>query len=316
MRESDLIQAAISEMGAHGAVCDKLDGVTRRSVPPGDDMGWIRLHNRDVGVLISVDPVIQGVHYDPATATPEQVAYKAIARNVSDIAAMGARPTGAVVSVVLSRSMIEEDAHRLVVGLVRAGRRLGCPVVGGDTAFSDGPTVITATVMACAGESPPVLRSTARPGEAVCVTGRLGGSLDRTLGEPGHLTFTPRIDAGQELASFVSAMMDLSDGLAMDLPRLCEASGVGAVIPLADLPISPAALAASQTSGRPPWQHAIGDGEDYELLFTCPIDRVPTHAAGIKVTHIGMTTEDAAVSFRDSAGHAIDHTSMGWEHHT
>jgi len=217
----------------------------------GDDCAVLRAR-RDRYLLYTCDPVIEGVHYLPATPA-RQVGWKAMARNLSDIAAMGGLPRWAVVSLGLRRDTPVRYVNDLYRGLRAAATPFGCAIVGGDTAHVRREQFVVVTLL---GEVEPkrlVLRSGARPGDRVFVTGKLGGSL---AGK--HLTFTPRIREARWLTQHyrVHAMMDLSDGLASDLQRLVDASGVGFDLRADAIPAN-GTLAA-----------ALGDGEDFELLFT------------------------------------------------
>lgn len=238
--------------------------MTSISVPIGigDDMAQIALSEKE-SVLITTDMLLDGVHFDLSTTDIKQVGYKAMAVNLSDCAAMATDPIAAVVSVGLPQGMSEDHLKTLHEGLSQAGQQFGCVLVGGDTTCwrSNAPLVINIAMLSrpyvhCT----PVKRSTAQVGDAICVTGTLGGSLSGH-----HLTFTPRIQEAKALTQSVPihAMMDLSDGLSTDLPRLCQASQVGAHIDAKQLPLSESAL-----NSPDPIQAALGDGEDFELLFT------------------------------------------------
>jgi thiamine-monophosphate kinase len=240
------------------------------------------------GDLLTCDPVIEGVHYKPATP-PYRVGWKAMARNLSDIAAMAGCPRYAVVSLGLRPATPVRYVTELYRGMRAVARQFHCEIVGGDTARVRGPQFIVVTLLGHADR--PVLRSGARPGDHVFVTGKLGGSF----ASGKHLTFTPRIREAHWLARHcrIHAMLDISDGLASDLQRLVESSRVGFDISSAQIPISTAVRRGSvlvrrrspdravpadrQVStecgvGRPSHNetlgHALTDGEDFELLFT------------------------------------------------
>ena len=232
-------------------------------VGPGDDCAVLesppggKCHQ-----LLKTDAVVEGVHF-LASSPPAAVGWKAAARAVSDIAAMGGRPTHAVVTVVAPGLTATSWLLAVYRGLARCARTHGFSLVGGETSGApDGaPVMLNVTML---GEVEPgrcVLRSGGRPGDAVFVTGRLGGSL----ASGRHLTFRPRLAEAQWLARHVrpSAMMDLSDGLGQDLPRLARASGTGWLIDPARLPCHRGCTPAE----------ALGDGEDFELLFTVPRSR-------------------------------------------
>lgn len=276
-------------------------------IPPGDDMGAIRVGDRML--LVTVDQVADGVHVNLEAHGPEATARKAITRNLSDVAAMAARPRAAVAAACLPRSMDEPTARRLFDALHATASRYDCPLIGGDVSVWDQRLLLTVTILAEPWPGiPPVLRRGARAGDVVCVTGELGGSL-----AGHHLRFEPRIEAARELAALgATSMIDLSDGLARDLGHLCRQSDVGAVIEAARLPIR------GDVTGPDPWLAAVGDGEDYELCVTMPPGRVPDKAGGVKVTPIGQIVESprggAVLQWPDGACRALD--NLGWEHHS
>jgi thiamine-monophosphate kinase len=234
----------------------------------GDDAAALR-PSRGKLLLATCDPVIEGVHFD-RTATDEQVGWKAMMRNVSDLAAMGGEPRWAVVSAALPRDFPVRRALAIQRGLDRAARRFGVAIVGGDTARSRGGVQLTVTALGEVAPREMVTRAGARPGQALFVTGSLGGSRARK-----HRTFVPRVAEARFLAArgFASAMMDLSDGLASDLERLRERSGVGFEVWAGELPVSPAARRGGASRAEQA-RRAMEDGEDYELVFTVPRAKV------------------------------------------
>jgi thiamine-monophosphate kinase len=190
-----------------------------------------------------------------------------MAVNLSDIAAMAGRPVAAVVSVGLPRTGGRALAEELYLGLREVADAFGTAVVGGDTNSWDGPLVISVTLLGEATERGPVTRSGARPGDWLLTTGPFGGSI---LGH--HLDFTPRVREALHLheAAPLHAMIDVSDGLAADAWHLCEESRCGAVLSAEAIPIS--AAARQMRDGRTPLEHALGDGEDFELVFAVAPD--------------------------------------------
>lgn len=290
------------------------------SIPPGDDMGGVRIVG-DEQVLITVDQLADGVHFDLATATLEQVARKAITRNLSDVAAMAARPVAAVAAACLPRGFSDERATRLFDAMHDVAALFDCPLIGGDIAAWKGRLLLSVTVLARPGGIDPVLRSGAAVGDSIYVTGTLGGSLVTLDGRTHHLDFTPRLIEARALAGCTAtrptAMMDLSDGLAQDLPRLCEASGVAAELDASRLPLGPAAMIAARRSGREPWRHAVGDGEDYELLFTAD-GLIPDNVGDTPITRIGRIVAHAGGEPRAvltlPGGERVAMSGMGWEH--
>lgn len=269
----------------------------------GDDLAVLEWPADDL-LLIGVDQVLDGVHFDLACHSPRQIGAKAMNRNLSDCAAMGCLPAAAVATVALPHSMTMDHAKELYMGMKSAADIYYCPVVGGDTATWNGPLAMTVTILGRSAGQQPIPRDGARPGDGIYVTGPLGGSI---LGR--HMTFEPRVHLGRQLGqhAHVSAMIDLSDGLSRDLRQICHLSGVGAVIEAKCIPIHEDARKLSQSNGRSPLDHALHDGEDYELLFTTSTALPP---AGIK---IGTVTEDKAIMI-SSDGVTEPLASGGWEH--
>jgi len=226
----------------------------------GDDCAVMPANSRPQ--LITTDPVIYGRHFDDAVP-PRAVGAKLLKRNLSDLAAMGARPTAAVISLALDQRVRTRWLEQFYRGLSATARRFRVPIVGGDIAQSDG--FLGAFLTLCGEAAGPrvVLRTGARTGDWIYVTGALGGSL---LGH--HWRFTPRLAEGEWLArrGEVRAMMDLSDGLAKDLPALAPAGAEPALDGPA-VPVSAAARTLARRTARTPLAHALGDGEDYELVF-------------------------------------------------
>lgn len=219
----------------------------------GDDCAVLECADRKNYLLLTCDPVVEAVHFAPQTP-PRQVGWKAMARNLSDIAAMGGRPRWAVVSIGLRAHTPVRYVKELYDGLQTAARRFGCAVVGGDTTRVRGPMFVVVTLVGEVERQRVALRSGARVGDAVFVTGRFGGAVSSGK----HLAFIPRLREARWLMEHfpIHAMLDVSDGLASDLQRLAEASGVGFDIRSASVPAHGSLRAA------------LCEGEDYELLFT------------------------------------------------
>ncbi len=230
---------------------------TRFPVPIGDDMAVIRIGGERV--LFATDMLLAGTHFDPAAMTPRQIGRKALAVNLSDVAAMAAKPVCAVAAVGLATGSSRTDCEQLYIGMQEIGNAFGCPLAGGDVTIGRGPMSIAISILAEPAGIEPVTRSGAKVGDAIAVTGRLGGSI-----AGGHFSFTPRIAEARRLAKEcdLSAMIDLSDGLSSDLRHICDESGVGAEIDAAAVPIADAAEGELN--------RALCDGEDFELLFTLP----------------------------------------------
>jgi thiamine-monophosphate kinase len=255
-------------------------------IGPGDDAAAL-FWQADQVCLVTTDMLLEGSCFRLAEAGPRRVGRKAMAVNLSDIAAMAGRPVAAVVSVGLPRRSGRSLAEELYAGLREMADQFATAVVGGDTNSWDGPLVISVALLGEAIPPGPVRRSGARPGDYLLVTGPLGGSI---LGK--HLDFTPRVREAQQLlrAAPLHAMIDVSDGLGADVFHLCEESGCGASLRAEAIPI--AADAYKLADGRSPLEHALGDGEDFELVAAlAPEDarRLLSEqpVAGITLVHIG-----------------------------
>lgn len=229
---------------------------------PGDDCAILAPSSRPQ--LITTDMLMDGTDFVVAEVGPRCAGRKAMNANLSDIAAMAGTPVAAVAAVALPRSGGLGFAGELYLGLRDAADRFGVPIIGGDTNSWNGPLVVAVTVFGETVGRGAVMRAGARVGDWLFVTGPLGGSI---LGR--HLEFTPRIREALALHDAVElhAMCDISDGLAADLQHILEESQVGAVLRAEAVPIARAATQLSGSSGKPPLAHALGDGEDFELLF-------------------------------------------------
>ncbi len=256
-------------------------------IGPGDDCAVVNFN--EGSLLVTTDQCADGVHFILSQCGPEVAGYKVMARNLSDIAAMAGTPLAAVATVMLPKGMAERDAQEIYRGMRRAGDRFDCPVVGGDVGSWDGKLMLTVTMFGKPAAGKPITRGGAQVGDAICVTGTLGGSL------PGgkHLTFVPRIAEAAELAKRfdLHAMIDISDGFAQDLGHICRQSGVGAEIIADEVPLSAAARQASN-----PLTAALYDGEDYELLFTLSQKNAATLLAvkptTATISRVGRITAD------------------------
>ncbi len=265
--------------------------VSRAVIGPGDDCAAISA-GRGL-VLVSTDMLLEGTHFDSDDA-PEAIGGKTIAVSLSDAAAMGVRPEAVVAAAAFRRPTERAFAEKLVRGMARVCAESGVELVGGDVTSWDGPLALSSTVLAlAAGMENVVKRSTASAGDIIYVTGALGGSR---LG--GHLSFKPRIEEGVFLAEngFASSMIDVSDGLARDVANIAHASGAGAAVEADKIPVSDAARTAAESSGRTALEHAIGDGEDFELLFTArpaAVEKLEeTWPFETALTRIGEITEN------------------------
>jgi thiamine-monophosphate kinase len=273
-------------------------------VPPGDDLAVLKWNPGDV-LLVGVDQVLDGVHFDSAVHSPRQIGRKVMNRNLSDCAAMACLPAAAVATVAAPRGVGVDYLKELFLGLRDAADPWTCPVVGGDTGSWPGKRVVTVTILGRSAGVEPVRRSGARVGDLVFVTGPLGGSF---LGR--HMTFAPRITLARELAraGAVTAMVDLSDGLSRDVRHVCDASGVGIEIDASRVPIHDDAQELFRRDRRSPLEHALHDGEDHELLYTGPATAISPLG-----TLIGKVVEERGVWLK-TAGGRTPLEPGGWEH--
>lgn len=228
--------------------------------------------------LTTTDMLMDGVHFVVGEAPWALIGRKCLAVSLSDIAAMGGWPRMAYLSVAWPKSLADQAADEFQAGFLELATEFGVALAGGDTNFWSGPLVVNVTVVGTAGAGGVISRGGARPGDIVCVTGALGDSLK--TGE--HLRFVPRV---REVAALVAvcqptAMVDISDGLATDLGHVLAASGVGACLDLAALPMAPTLGGLGREEAV---RRALTDGEDFELCMTLR----PEDAAGILAQNIG-----------------------------
>jgi len=309
------------ESGLHSHIYARSAGVTGRfpqvQAGPGDDCAVLA---GPVGrrVLATVDHLIEGRHYEgPAGRATgfDAIARKAVARSVSDIAAMGGSLhewSAALATAALPHGFPQRDADELFDRLQFWCEHWRCPLVGGDAAAFGGgacagPLTLTVTVLGLAHAARgPVLRSGARPGDGVFVTGALGGSLRSGR----HLTFEPRLREAGELCELLGgdlrAMLDISDGLGRDGARLAAASGVSIELDAAMIPCHAGCA----------WREALRDGEDYELVFTAASGApVPARCADTPITRIGSVAAGGPrCAVRGLDGSVHDASNEGWDH--
>jgi thiamine-monophosphate kinase len=320
----------LAELGEFGLI-DLLakmvgGGDERLLIGIGDDAAAWR--GDDSIQLATVDSFIEGVHFTPQTTPWPDVGWKSLAVNLSDIAAMGGIPRYALVSLALPDDSQVEDVAALYGGMLKLAKQYGVTIVGGD--ISRAPLVaISITVLGSSPTKKILTRSSARPGETVAVTGRLGAAAAglELLKSKGHadpeaettlknafLHPTPRIAEGLLLVEQgVKTAIDISDGLVADLNQICKASQVGARLEVERIPVEPAVKTAF---GDRALELALSGGEDYELLFTASseiVERVKK-ATSVPITAIGEITAGKALALVDKEGNPFKLKRAGWEH--
>lgn len=334
----------VQQLGELGLIQQIRESGRGRSAPGvrtgiGDDAAVLDT-SPGAALIVTTDLLIEGVHFRRASASPHDIGWKAMAVNLSDVAAMGGSPRWALVALALPDSAEAEDVHALYRGMREAADLHEVSIVGGDTSVSLEGWFITVTLI---GEHAgvPRLRSMARPGDAVAVTGTLGRSAAglAALAAPSegasgddaaaleevaaaHLRPVPRVAEGRWLGaqSSVHALMDSSDGVATDLGHICRASHVAARVALDRLPVSPAVRRAARVLRGNVMEWATGGGEDYELLLTCDRDAAPALAEGLRretgtsLTVIGEIASGApGVTWVDASGATV-RVRGGYEH--
>ena len=297
MNEFDLISRLTRSLPTSEAVV----------VGAGDDCAVLDFGLPDRLLLFKTDAVVEGIHFTAATE-PQKIGRKALARCLSDIAAMAGTPGAALVTIALPRNFDPGFVEEVYAGMNELARRHGVAIVGGETTTNPGGMLLSVALLGFVPRGKGVLRSGAKAGDAIFVTGELGGSLSGK-----HLEFEPRLAEARWLAQHfqVHAMIDISDGLAGDLRHILTASRVGAELRSPSIPISREARLAAKagSAAKPALLAALTDGEDFELLFTVTArDAVPLLDAWRKqfpqvpLTCIGKIREGDGVIIRDKHG--------------
>lgn len=286
----------------------------------GDDAAVIRTKGKDKFILFTMDTLIEGIHFTLDALTPYRIGWKALAVNLSDIAAMGGIPQYALVSLGLKSG----TSTKLVAGLYRGIKALAgkyrVSIIGGDTVQSPRQLTITIALLGEVERKYLTLRSGAQAGDKILVSGDLGAATAHRL-QGRHLPPRPRVEEARAILKRVkpTSMIDLSDGLAGDLKHICEASRVGAEIRPEKIPISRRTRKIARDLGQDPLWLALEGGEDYELLFTLPakgIDRLIS-GIGFPVSLIGeITNKKGKISLAGKNGHARPLKTKGYEHFT
>jgi thiamine-monophosphate kinase len=287
----------------------------------GDDCAVLRVRPGHES-LVTTDLTLEGIHFRRDWHPAESVGHRCL----SDIAAMGGEPVAAFLSLALPRNTSQAWVERFAESLIRLAKKHGVTLAGGDTAESPNGILADIIVVGTVPKGQAVLRSGARPGDRIYVSGELGGSAAAVLqmkakpkrklnprDYPRHFYPEARLELGRILREkrLVTAMIDTSDGLSTDLAHICQESGVGAELAADSIPRARVGKPAREVD----LDLALHGGEDYELLFTVrPGKRVPAQIAGVPLTPIGVITRARRILVRNSKGVAYELQARGWEH--
>ena len=316
------IAQTVAEAGERALIkriTDRIHSPPWLVVGPGDDAAVIEPQRGTLDV-VTTDALVEGIHFDRRFCPPDAIGHKALAVNLSDLAAMGASPRAALLSLVLPDSLSVSDVDGVLDGLLSLAGRYNVALAGGNITRSTGPLVVDVTAIGSVGRRRVLKRDGARPGDEVYVTGRIGAGAAglRALQAGGsdpdiqahYLRPEPRVRAGTLLGRnrAATACIDLSDGLSDGLIQLAEASGVGIAIDRAALPVDRAILRWFEQDREDPALAAVSGGDDYELLFTSrPAQRgrlraVRQHVGKLPITKIGVVTSERKVVLKTPDG--------------
>ncbi len=332
-------------LGEHALLARLLARLPRPSptvlVGPGDDAAVVA-GSRNTRLVVTTDAVVEGVHFSRAFSSPADIGHRALAVNLSDLAAMGATPRWALLSLMLPASTREADVEEMVDGLAALASRYGVSVIGGNITRTEGPLIVDVTAGGEVASRKWLTRSGARAGDAIYVSGTIGGAAaglemlraGSGIGDPGsgnarpvpgcvakYLRPEPRVHLGVAMGRnrVATAAMDLSDGLADALEQVGTASGTGVRIDAASLPIDPGARAWWTAQGVDAVHAAVAGGDDYELLLAVPrkargpLRNVVRQVANPPLTRIGEFTKDPRERVMIRAGKE-DALPKGFEH--
>lgn len=282
--------------------------------------------SRSTDTLVTTDFTLEGIHFRRDWHPAESVGHRCLARGLSDIAAMGGDPVATFLSLALPRDLPQAWVGRFVRSLVSLAEQYDVSLAGGDTAESPNGILADIVVVGTVPRGKAILRSGAKPGDRIYVSGELGGSAAAILqmkarpkrklnqrGYPRHFYPEPRVELGRILREkgWATAMIDLSDGLSTDLAHICEESGVGAEIQAESIPRARVGKPAREVD----LDLALHGGEDYELLFTVPAaKRIPNQIAGVPITSIGYIKRRRKIFLCSLQGSGYELVRRGWEH--
>jgi thiamine-monophosphate kinase len=284
-------------------------------IPSGDDAAGVRIGNKSL--LITTDLIVENIDFTLKEANTFQIGYKSIAISISDIAAMGGNCNKlyAVATVALRKNLSGRFAKELFRGMKDAADKFKVSIIGGDVSSVKGPISITSTVFGVSDKSTHIRRSGACVGDAIMVTGSLGGSI---LGK--HLDFTPRLNEARILTRKYSihSMIDISDGLSADLNHILQSSKKGAILVEHLIPVSDSTKKLSRKDKKSAIEHALYDGEDFELLFTLPMREakmiLTDKPFAAPVSLIGIIQKEQGIILIDKKGHKRKLKPKGYEH--
>ena len=335
----------IDELGEFALIARLTAGLPSRAdvaLGVGDDAALLNLSDfaADSLLVATCDAQVERQHFTLGGATPEEIGHKALAVNLSDLAAMGAEPMWALVSLLLPRALDVATLDGVYAGLRSLAARYSVALVGGNVAVTDGPLAIDVTALGRVPRDQALTRAGGSPGDLVLVTGTLGAAaagvllqggdtrLDAVAGEAkahahaAQVSPQPRVAEGRALAGsgVVTAMLDVSDGLAADLGHLCAASNAGAELDADVIPVDPAASDVAAALGRDALQLALEGGEDYELLFTVRPGglelavAVVAEAGGVARVIGRLTEPGSGLRLRFADGRIEHLVARGWDH--
>jgi len=309
LKERDLIDR-IRRAASHGRY--------KLALGIGDDCAVLDLP-RGSQALVTTDFSLEGIHFRREWHPPDSVGHRCLARGLSDIAAMGGTPHAAFLSLAVPADLPQRWVDGFIAGLLKLAKQYSVTLAGGDTAQSPDGILADIVVLGSVPKGKAILRSGARPGDILYVTGTLGlsvaalaelrrGKKLQPAKHPCHFYPDPRIAVGQFLREkkLATAMIDTSDGLSTDLRHICDESKVGALVDQTLLPV---------TSGRDRFRDALHGGEDYELLFTAsPRHSIPDEITGVPITRIGRITKSRHIKLTQPDGSTLPLSPQGWQH--
>jgi thiamine-monophosphate kinase len=319
---TDSISETVAQFGERALIrriSARLTSASWLVVGPGDDAAVIE-PERGLLEVVTTDALVESVHFDRRFCPPDAIGHKALAVNLSDLAAMGASPRAALLSLVLPDGLSIADVDALLDGLLSLAGRWKVALIGGNITRSPGPLVIDVTAIGSVGRRRVLTRAGARPGDDVYVTGSIGGGAvglsaflehaDEPAAQERYLRPEPRVRAGMLLGRnrAATACIDLSDGLADGLSQVAQASGVGIAVDQAALPIERAILRWFEQHRADPVLEAVAGGDDYELLFTSRsaqrsrLRAVRQRLGSLAITRIGVVTKERKLVLRTPDG--------------